>query len=147
MRRLLLPAGWLVAIYVVTVLFDNITPPPEDFWQRVWFETYHVLAHGFVYAVQAGLIAGAVYLAAADIRPRTRAFLVILSLILLLGFGQEFLQSSLRREVTVLGSAWDLLVDVGGASVGLAAYARSGVLRVMASFPARRQFNLQEPMH
>jgi hypothetical protein len=106
-----------------------------------------VLAHSFVYAVQAGLVAGAVCLTAADIRPRTRPLLIILSLILVLGLGQEILQSSIRREVTVLGSSWDLLVDVGGAMLGLAAYARSGVLRLLASLPARGQINLQEPIH
>jgi hypothetical protein len=87
-----------------------------------------------------------VCLTAADLRPRTRRVAIILGLILVLGLGQEVLQSAIRREVTLLGSSWDLLVDLGGASAGLAAYARSEVLRLLASFPARSQVNVQEPL-
>ncbi len=136
-RRILIPAGWLIAIYLITVLSEDFRPPPENFWQRLWFETYHVLAHGGVYAIQAGLIAGAVRLAPADIRPRARSAILIVGLIAVFGLGQEVLQSVLRHEITLLGSTWDILVDASGAAAALWAYARSGVLRLLAGFPSR----------
>lgn len=138
LRRVVLPAAWLIAIYLITWLAADIEPPPRNFWERVWFEAYHIFAHSFVYAVQIGLLAGALRLTPAAVRPRARLFVPLLALMAVLGLGQETLQSLLRSHITVSGSLFDLLVDTGGAWLGTIAYARWRPLRWLARFPAWR---------
>jgi len=55
---------------------------------------------------------------------------VLLITALLLGVGQEVLQSLLRGRIRLLPSLFDLFVDTSGAAVGLLLYTR--VLRARA---------------
>ncbi len=118
--RILAPAAWMLLIYGLTVLAEGGPPPPEAFWARLAFEVRHVLAHGFVYAVQAVLLARLAAPPAVNGRGRT----IVLAAAVALGVGQEVLQSLLRGRVTPGGSLLDLTVDLGGAALGLRLFVR-----------------------
>lgn len=119
MRRILPALLWLVLIYVVTLLSEGLDPAPTEFWARLLYELKHVAAHSFVFGVLTLLIEAALRRASPTeiIRPPIAP---IIALIISLGLGQEVLQSLLRHQVTVVGSAFDLAVD--GAAAALAAW-------------------------
>ncbi len=116
---------WLLAVYVVTALTatNNILPVPLEL-----LEARNIAVHATTYAVTGVLLAWA------GDRPGqrfdTRALLVLLITALLLGVGQEVLQSLLRGRIRLLPSLFDLFVDTSGAAVGLLLYTR--VLRARA---------------
>jgi len=108
MRRILPAVIWLVAIYVVTVLSEGFDPPPTELWARVLFELKHVAAHSFVFGVQTILIFTGLRW---GVRPSNLSLAPLVALIIVLGLGQETLQSLLRHQVTIPGSAFDLATD------------------------------------
>ena len=121
MRKILPALTWLVLIYVVTVLAEGFDPPPAGFWARVLFELQHVAAHSFVYGVQVVLIW--VGLRQSLHEPQeTPVVWRIVALIVILGLGQEVLQSLLRQQVTIFGSGFDLFVDGTAAALILQAW-------------------------
>lgn len=125
MIRYLLVYLWLIAVYVVTAITatNNILPVPPEL-----LEARNIIVHATTYAITGVLLAWA------GDRPGQRfdagALLVLLITALLLGVGQEVLQSLLRGRIRLLPSLFDLFVDTGGAAVGLLLYTR--VLRARA---------------
>ena len=108
---------WLIALYVATALTAGIDNTPEGNLARLLFEARHVLMHALVFAVQAWLIAHALRLP--DNRNTMRKGLWLILLVLILGIGQEALQSLYRSEVRTLASLWDLAVDTAaGGAIG-----------------------------
>ncbi|HPV08267.1 MAG: VanZ family protein [Aggregatilineales bacterium] len=125
MIRYLLVYLWLIAVYVVTAITatNNILPVPPEL-----LEARNIIVHATTYAITGVLLAWA------GDRPGQRfdagALLVLLITALLLGVGQEVLQSLLRGRIRLLPSLFDLFVDTSGAAVGLLLYTR--VLRARA---------------
>jgi hypothetical protein len=120
MRKLTPAILWLIFIYLITALAEDLPPPPDGFWARVFDESKHVVAHGGVYGVQALLIVAAVGYPGMG----WRAWQPVLILILVLGLGQEALQILMRHRFQPIGSPFDLLVDASGASLALWLYPR-----------------------
>ncbi|MBN1428388.1 MAG: hypothetical protein JXB07_08385 [Anaerolineae bacterium] len=111
---------WLIVIYIVTALTAGVNASPEGGLALILFEARHVVMHSLIFAVQAWLISHALKLPG-DLHTRHNG-LRLLTLILLLGIGQEALQSLYRQEIRVLPSLWDLAVDVAGGAVGWGVY-------------------------
>lgn len=118
MRKLIPAILWLIFIYVITALAEDLPPPPEGFWSWLMDEARHVIAHAGVYGIEALLIVAAVGYPIGG----WRAWRPILLLILALGLGQEALQVLMRHKFQFIGTPFDLLVDVSGASFALWLY-------------------------
>lgn len=113
-QRLLPALAWTVALYLVTALTSTVEILPMA---PPLIEARNIVTHTAGYAVLAALVAWAL---GAPARPLTRRETTgILALSLVLGVGQESLQTALRGEAYLLNSLFDLLVDVGGAALGL----------------------------
>jgi hypothetical protein len=114
MRRLLPAVLWLIMIYIVTAMAENLPPPDDGFWARVLDELRHVAAHSFVWGVELALIIYAVGIprAAGNVR-------LLLALILAFGIGQEALQIIQRNRIQWIGTPWDLTVDLTAAALVL----------------------------
>jgi hypothetical protein len=117
MRKLLPAILWLILIYIVTAMAENLPPPNDSFWARLLDETRHVAAHSFVWGVELALIIYAVGIPRAprDVR-------LILALILAFGIGQEIMQAVERNRIQWIGTPWDLTVDVTAAALVLRWY-------------------------
>jgi VanZ family protein len=135
-RRHLLLYLWVIALYVVTAvttLVDVLPVPPQ------LLEVRNIAVHFSAYAVLGALLAWAV--GGSGQRFDRREWAVLLLTALLLGLGQEVLQTVLRNRAYPLNSLLDLAVDVSGAAAGLwlvtrarrgsmAAGASSGLIRI-----------------
>jgi hypothetical protein len=110
MRKLLPAVLWLILIYIITAMAENLPPPDDSFWARVLDEIRHVAAHSFVWGVEITLI---IY--AAGIPRGARDVRLLLALILAFGIGQEAMQIIQRDRVPLIGTLWDLIVDVTAA--------------------------------
>jgi hypothetical protein len=122
MLKRYLPIFWLVGLYLITALTEGLDPAPELWWQRVLFESRHVLVHSIAFAVGGILIRYAFDRDDATLRPADfRGMLVIM---LLVGVGQESIQTIMRQRIAWIGSPADLAVDVVGGFIGLRLYPR-----------------------
>jgi hypothetical protein len=110
MRKLLPAIVWLILIYIVTAMAENLPPPNDSFWARVLDEGRHVAAHSFVWGVEIALI-----MYAAGIPRAARDARLLLALILAFGIGQETMQIIQRDRIQWVGTPWDLTVDVTAA--------------------------------
>lgn len=126
MIRHVLVYVWLFALYIVTAVTarnDLLPVPPE------LLEARNIIVHAVTYAVLGVLLAWA------SDRPGrrfdARAWLVLLSTALILGVGQEALQTVLRWRLRPAQSLFDLFVDTSGAAAGLLLYMQ--VLRARAA--------------
>jgi VanZ family protein len=97
---------WMAALYVATLINEMFRVGPEDL---LLFEAQQIIVHTVSYAVQAWLIASAVN------APAT----ALIGLAVVIGLGQEVLQSLVRGFILPLGSLVDLIVDGAGAALGL----------------------------
>jgi hypothetical protein len=96
----------MAALYVATVINEILRVGPED---PLLFEAQQIAVHMVSYAVQAWLIARAT--------PAPAAALIGLAVVV--GLGQEVLQSLVRGFILPLGSLVDLVVDGAGAGLGV----------------------------
>ena len=108
--------AWLIALYAATALTARIDTSPDDVLMLFLFELRHVIMHLLAFAIQAWLIAHAVQLPSDPDTKRDGGRLI--ALVLILGFGQEALQSVYRSEIRAVASLWDLVVDTGGGAAG-----------------------------
>lgn len=122
MRRHLPVIIWMFGLYLVTTLTAGFDIEPSNLLQVIWNEVQHVVIHVFGYAVQVWLIAHALGPATRSNRGRTAAVLIGLGLVL--GIGQEVLQTLVRAELRLLPSIFDLVTDTAGAWLGLRIYNR-----------------------
>lgn len=108
--------AWLITLYIATALTAGVDASPEGGLDLLLFEARHVAMHLLMFAIQAWLIAQALRLSGSQDIMRNGIFLV--GLVLLLGIGQEALQSLYRHEIHMLASLWDLAVDMAGGTAG-----------------------------
>jgi len=112
---------WIV-LWIVGILFPmgfaaSLWPPFERAFTRTFSTAWsHIAMHAFLYFVLAILLTQA-------LRPASlRAVLLLLGLALAVAVCQEALQwLTIRAEIGWSASAFDLLVDLGGALAGLGA--------------------------
>jgi hypothetical protein len=112
-RKLIAPILWLIFIYVITALAEDLPPPGDTFWAHVLDELKHVSAHSLVYGVMMLLLIWSIGYPGSTLRD-ARPLLI---LIFVFGVGQELLQVFLRHRVQWIGSPWDLTVDVSAAAL------------------------------
>ncbi len=110
------PMVWLVMLYIATALTAGVDARPEGGFDLILFEARHGVIHLLAFAVEAWLIACALRLSGNSGTERDGIGLIVLALVL--GIGQEALQSLYRHEVRVLASLWDVAVDATGGALG-----------------------------
>ena len=108
--------AWLVTLYVATALTAGVDASPEGGLALILFEARHVIMHSLAFAIQAWLIAHALRLPSS--KNAIHNGLLLIALVLILGIGQEVLQSLYRQEIRMLASLWDLAVDTAGGAAG-----------------------------
>lgn len=114
MRRHLLLYLWVITLYIVTAvttLVDVLPVPPQ------LIEVRNIAVHFSAYAVLGALLGWAV--GEPGQRFSSGEWAVLLVTALLLGLGQETLQTVLRDRIYPLNSLFDLFVDVCGVAAGL----------------------------
>ncbi|MBN1311054.1 MAG: hypothetical protein JXB30_06505 [Anaerolineae bacterium] len=127
MHRYLPAIAWTLALYMGTALTagqafipataQNATPEQiKQAW--LWFELKHVILHAAAYSVLVWLLA---WPYGGDWKKKRRRFLVnLLTAILLIGLGQEAVQSIVRWQIRLTNSLVDLASNTGGAAMTLA---------------------------
>jgi hypothetical protein len=126
MLRFFPAAIWTVILYGLTLVTAGLPVGPtvqpqatayeiqKSVW---WFEFNHAVLHAATFAVLAGL------LVFADLTSFAGKWRIIIPLILitsmLVGIGQEALQSAVRSRVVLGNSLFDVACDVAGASICL----------------------------
>jgi VanZ family protein len=120
--RTVLPFLWMGFVYVGTTGLAGLDPRPCCGAARALFEIRHVLTHLASFAIQVWLICLAVRLPTGGRLTRWAGLLIALGL--LLGLGQETLQTLLRHNLSALDSLWDLAVDLIGSTLGWLIYTR-----------------------
>jgi VanZ family protein len=123
--RRLLPFVWMSIIYAGTSGLAGLDPRPCCGIAQVLFEARHIVTHLASLGLEVWLISRAVALSGGT--KVTRQVAVVLGLGLALGLGQEILQTLLRHELELAGSAWDLAVDLVGCVLGWFVYQRHPV--------------------
>ncbi len=116
MRTRLWIVLWLIGILFPMAFLGRIWPAFGRLFDTVFAPDWmHIVMHAILYAVLAGLLA-------AWIKPASvRAVLILSGIVLLVGCFQEGLQwLASQRGAGWSASAFDLMVDAGGAAVGLA---------------------------
>lgn len=118
---------WTLALYTGTTLTAGqaLVPPmtQEATVEQVriawfWFDFQHVILHTAAYGVLAGLLA----LPAWDSKTRREQFsllAIFLVVVLIVGLGQETIQTVIRWEVRLVDSLGDLVSNLAGAALAL----------------------------
>jgi hypothetical protein len=120
-----LPIIWLIILYAGTILTaGESNAPAEGTSERVAFEWLHAAVHFSVFAVMFWLMAYAA--SSAWLRGKLKTVLLIISLALVIGLGQEWIQAYIRQKIYGLNSLWDIGMDVLGAIFGWWLVARRG---------------------
>lgn len=116
---------WVITIYLVTGLSESLPSPDLLEVQRI---IIHTLGYAFL---------GWLMVIAREPRP-IRVGLILVGLALLVGAGQEILQSLSRGRVYLAASLFDLGVDGIGAALGLLLGARwQPIGKLMGRSPRR----------
>jgi hypothetical protein len=123
MCKYLPAAAWTVALYAGTMLTagkafipvvaqDATVDQVRAAW--FWFDFQHVVLHAAAYAVLAGLLALPAW--GKKTRKEFVSLLVVfLSVVLIVGLGQEAIQTAIRWEVRLADSLSDVASNFGGA--------------------------------
>lgn len=127
MLRFLPAITWTLALYAGTTLTAGKALAPaiahEATTEQVklawfWFDVHHVVLHAAAYGVLGGLLA---LTARANRTRRERISLLVafLVIILIVGLGQEAIQTAIRWEVRLADSMGDLVSNFSGAALSL----------------------------
>lgn len=126
MRKYLPAVGWTLALYAGTTVTAGKTLVPlvtqNATTEQVraawfWFDFQHVILHAAAYGVLAGLMALPAW---GKTRKQHLSLLVVfLSVVLLVGLGQEAIQTVIRWEVRPADSLSDLASNFTGATLTL----------------------------
>lgn len=125
MRSRLWILFWILGILFPMAFLGRLWPPFGRVFNALFAaEWTHLVMHTFLYAVL-------VFLLAQWIRPvSAKAIFMILGLAVVIGCFQEGLQwLTIKSEISWSASAFDLMVDFGGALIGLAS-ASLGLFRL-----------------
>lgn len=117
---------WTVALYFGTAITagqplvprvpqDATTEQISTAW--FWFDFQHVILHGAAYGVLAGLLAWPAW--GKSRKSYLFRLVVFLSIILIVGLGQEAIQTAIRWEMRLGDSLGDLASNFGGAALSL----------------------------
>lgn len=109
---------WLISLYLVTdvtAVNDFLPVRPE------LLEVRNILVHSTAYAIQAFLIAWALD-QDEPLRFDARMWKILLGTVVVMGIGQEILQTVLRDRAYPVNSVFDVFVDTSGAATGLLIY-------------------------
>lgn len=115
-KHRLVPITWLIMLYIGTALTAGVDTSPKGGVALIIFETRHVIMHLLAFAIQAWLIGYGLGMSS-DHHNRSIGIWLIM-VVLILGIGQEALQSLYRHEIRLLASLWDLTVDTTGGVIG-----------------------------
>ncbi|MDR3578004.1 MAG: hypothetical protein P4L50_29415 [Anaerolineaceae bacterium] len=118
MKLRLAVAAWIIGILFPLAWFSRMNPAANSLFNTIFASNWtHIAMHSMLYFV---LVIGLSVLWSG--RPE-RIHWKILWIILLVGTTQEALQVIPYRVLPTLDSAFDLLVDLSGATIGLVLYA------------------------
>lgn len=126
MRRYLAAIAWTLGLYVGTMVTAGKafipTVAQEATAEQIrmawfWFDFQHVILHAAAYGVLAGLLV----LPAGDKTRREQLSLLVLllSVILMVGLGQEAIQTAIRWQLRLADSLGDLATNLLGAALAL----------------------------
>lgn len=126
MRKYLPAIVWTLALYAGTTLTagkalvplvaqDATAEQARAAW--FWFDFQHVVLHAAAYGVLAGLMA--LPITCKTRRERLSLLVVFLSVILVVGLGQEAIQTAIRWEARLADSLGDLASNFTGATLTL----------------------------
>jgi hypothetical protein len=126
MRKYLPAIVWTLALYAGTTLTagkalvplvaqDATAEQARAAW--FWFDFQHVILHAAAYGVLAGLLALPAW--GRTRRARLSRLVIFLSVVLIVGLGQEAIQTVIRWEARLADSLGDLASNFTGAALTL----------------------------
>ena len=127
MIRFLPASGWTILLYGLTIATAGLPVGPttvpnatayeisRSVW---WFEVNHAVLHAATFAVLGGLL---IYAHRKEpFSKRNEIVIVVLSITVAVGIGQELIQSAARSRIVFGNSLFDVACDLGGAAMCVA---------------------------